>query len=115
MTADDFKYSMERALNPDTQSDTGDVYLDDIAGVDDYITGKATEVSGIKVIDPNTLELTIKAPDAVFLEKLTYPTAFVVDKNQVKTPAASIPAGRSTRTAPVRSSWASGSWASASP
>lgn len=84
VTADDFKYSMERAVNPDTQSDTGDVYLDDIAGVDEYIVGDATEVSGIKVIDPNTLELTLKAPDAVFLEKLTYPTAFVVDKNQVK-------------------------------
>jgi oligopeptide transport system substrate-binding protein len=84
VTADDFKYSMERAVNPDTQSDTGDVYLDDLAGVDEYITGNATEVSGIKVVDPNTLELTLKAPDAVFLEKLTYPTAFVVDKNQVK-------------------------------
>ena len=85
VTADDFKYSMERAVNPDTQSDTGDVYLGDLAGVDEYITGDATEVSGIKAVDPNTLELTLKAPDAVFLEKLTYPTAFVVDKNQVKT------------------------------
>jgi ABC-type transport system substrate-binding protein len=84
VTADDFKYSMERAINPDTQSDTADVYLDDIAGIDEYIVGDATEVSGIKVVDANTLELTIKAPDAVFLQKLTYPTAFVVDKNQVK-------------------------------
>lgn len=85
VTADDFKYSMERAVNPDTQSDTGDVYLGDLAGVDQYITGDATEVTGIKAVDPNTLELTLKAPDAVFLEKLTYPTAFVVDKKQVKT------------------------------
>ncbi|MEO8457432.1 MAG: peptide ABC transporter substrate-binding protein [Chloroflexota bacterium] len=84
VTADDFKYSMERAINPDTQSTVGDVYLDDIAGVDDYITGKATSVSGIKVIDPNTLELTLNTPDAVFIDKMTYPTAFVVDKNQVK-------------------------------
>jgi oligopeptide transport system substrate-binding protein len=84
VTADDFKYSMERSVNPDTQSTVGDVYLDDIQGVDEYITGDATEVSGIKAADANTLEITLKEPDAVFLEKLTYPTAFVVDKNQVK-------------------------------
>ena len=84
VTADDFKYSMERSLNPDTQSTVGDVYLDDLAGADDFIAGRADSVSGIKVLDPDTLELTIKAPDPVFLDKLTYPTSFVVDKNQVK-------------------------------
>ncbi len=84
VTADDFKYSMERALNPDVQSTVGDVYLGDLAGADDFITGKADSVSGIKVIDPDTLELDITAPDANFLDKLTYPTSFVVDKNEVK-------------------------------
>ncbi|MEK7247798.1 MAG: peptide ABC transporter substrate-binding protein [Chloroflexota bacterium] len=84
VTAGDFKFSMERALNPDTQSSVADVYLDDLVGVDEYIDGSAQEVSGIKVIDPDTLELTIKAADPVFLPKLSYPTAFVVDKNQVE-------------------------------
>lgn len=84
VTADDFKFSMERALSPDTQSSVADVYLDDLVGVDQYIKGSAQEVSGIKVIDPDTLELTIKAADPVFLPKLTYPTAFVVDKNQAE-------------------------------
>ncbi len=85
VTADDFKYSMERALNPATQSTVGDVYLDDLAGAKDFIAGKADSVSGIKVIDPDTLELDLTAPDANFLDKLTYPTSFAVDKNQVKT------------------------------
>lgn len=84
VTADDFKFSMERALHPDTQSLVADVYLDDIVGAAEYAKGDAQDVSGIKVIDPDTLELTIKAPDPVFLPKLTYPTAFVVDKNQTE-------------------------------
>ena len=84
VTADDFKFSMERALNPDTLSTVGEVYLDDIAGADDFIRGRADEVSGIKVIDDNTLEITIDEPNSVFIEKLTYPTAYVVDQREVQ-------------------------------
>ena len=83
VVADDFKFSMERALNPDTQSTVGEVYLDDIAGVDEFITGAAEEVSGVKVINDDTLEITIKEPIVYFLDKLTYPTAYVVDRREV--------------------------------
>jgi ABC-type transport system substrate-binding protein len=83
VTAGDFKFSMERALNPDTLSTVGEVYLDDIAGATEFIRGTADEVSGIKVGDDNTLEITIKEPNSVFLEKLTYPTAYVVDQREV--------------------------------
>ncbi|HEX5912330.1 MAG TPA: peptide ABC transporter substrate-binding protein, partial [Rubrobacter sp.] len=83
VTAEDFKFSMERALNPDTQSTVGEVYLDDIVGSDEYITGNAEEVTGIRVVNPDTLEITIKEPSAVFLEKLTYPTGYVVDQREV--------------------------------
>jgi|FLYL01.1.fsa_nt_gi oligopeptide transport system substrate-binding protein len=83
VTAADFKFSMERALNPATQSTVGEVYLSDIVGADEFIDGRADEVSGIRVIDDNTLEITIKQPSAVFLDKLTYPTAYVVDQREV--------------------------------
>jgi oligopeptide transport system substrate-binding protein len=83
VVADDFKFSMERALNPDTQSTVGEVYLDDIVGMDEFVAGQADEVSGIKVIDDNTLEITIKEPIVYFLDKLTYPTAYVVDRREV--------------------------------
>ncbi len=83
VTADDFKFSMERALNPSTQSTVAEVYLDDIVGVDDFINGDAEEVTGIKVVNPDTLELTINEPSEVFIEKLTYPTAYVVDSREV--------------------------------
>ncbi len=83
VTADDFKFSMERALNPDTLSSVGDVYLDDIVGALEYNNDQADEVTGIKALNPDTLELTIKEPSEVFLQKLTYPTAYVVDQQEV--------------------------------
>ena len=76
----DFKYSWERACNPNTGSQTAATYLGDIVGAKDMLAGKAKEISGIKIIDDYTLEVTIDAPKAYFLCKLTYPTAFVVDK-----------------------------------
>lgn len=83
VTASDFKYSMERAADPATGSTTADTYLGDIVGAKDMVRGKAKEISGIKVVDPTTLQITIDAPKTYFLAKLTYPTAFVVDKSQI--------------------------------
>jgi len=83
VVAADFKFSMERALNPNTQSTVAEVYLNDIVGVDDFIAGRAQEVSGVKVINDDTLEITIKDPIVYFLDKLTYPTAYVVDRREV--------------------------------
>jgi oligopeptide transport system substrate-binding protein len=84
VTAQDFKYSMERAANPETDSPTADTYLGDIVGAKDMIRGRAKEIVGIRVIDDFTLEITIDAPKPYFLAKLTYPTAFVVDKDQIE-------------------------------
>ncbi len=81
--AQDFKYSMERAANPDTASTTADYYLGDIVGVKDMIRSKAKDISGIKVVDDTTLQITIDAPKPYFLAKLTYPTAYVVEKAQI--------------------------------
>jgi oligopeptide transport system substrate-binding protein len=83
VTAEDFKWSIERAANPETDSPTADTYLGDIVGAKDMIRGRIKEISGLKVIDSNTLEITIDAPKPYFLAKLTYPTAFVLDKDQI--------------------------------
>ncbi len=84
VTAGDFKYSWERACNPETGSQTAATYLGDIVGARDMLSGKASEISGIRVLDDYTLEVTIDAPKAYFLCKLTYPTAFVVDEDDVE-------------------------------
>src|SRR3990172_2702933 len=83
VTADDFKFSMERSLDPQTLSPVGTVYLDDIVGAKQFAAGDADEVTGIKVVDEFTLEITIDEPKGYFLAKLTYPTAYVVDQREV--------------------------------
>ncbi len=81
--AADLKYSWERALNPITRSQTAGTYLADIVGAADILSGKATELSGVRVIDDYTLEVKIDAPKAYFLEKMASPPAFVVNKANV--------------------------------
>jgi oligopeptide transport system substrate-binding protein len=83
LTAADFKYSWERALDPATGSLTAGTYLNDIVGAGDMLAGNAASLSGARVIDDHTLEVSIDAPKAFFLDKMAYPTAFVVNKKNV--------------------------------
>lgn len=84
VTAADFKWSIERAANPKTLSTTVDTYLGDIVGVREKLRGTSKEVTGVKVINDQTLEITIDAPKIYFISKLTYPTAFVLDRANVE-------------------------------
>jgi len=82
--AADFKYSWERACNPDTGSQTAATYLGDIVGVREVLAGESETISGVRAVDDYTLQVTIDAPKSYFLSKLTYPTAFVVDRASVE-------------------------------
>ena len=85
VTANDFKYSLDRTAKlGQTTSATAEAYLGDIVGAKDVTRGRAESITGVKVIDARTLEITIDKPKAYFLAKLTYPTAFVVDQQQVE-------------------------------
>lgn len=84
ITASDVKFSLERTLDPATHSPVASTYLGDIVGAQDRLQGRANDVSGIVVIDPRTIQITIDAPKSFFLSKLTYPTAFVVDRANVE-------------------------------
>ena len=86
VTAQDFKWSIERSANPDTGSYNADVYLGDIIGVKEVIdsNGGIQEVEGVKAIDDKTLEITIDSPKTYFLAKLTYPTAFVLSQKYLE-------------------------------
>lgn len=83
VTAADIKYSWERAAAPATGSQVAGTYLGDISGVTDVIAGKTKDIAGVEVLDDYTLRVTINEPRSYFLAKLTYPTAFVVDKTNV--------------------------------
>jgi ABC-type transport system substrate-binding protein len=84
LRADDFKWSFERVCDPATGSHTADTYMGDIVGCRDKLEGKADEVEGVVVVDDLTLELTIDEPKGFFLPKMTYPTAYVLDKDNVE-------------------------------
>ena len=77
------KFSLERAADPATQSLVSEFFLGDIIGVKEKLRGEADEVSGVRVIDQFTIEITIEREITSFLFKLTYPTGYVVDEAQV--------------------------------
>jgi len=84
VTADDFKYSIERAADPTNASPTVLAYLGNVVGVRERFANKAASVSGVKVIDENTVQIDLVEPSDFFLSELTYPVAFVVDKKTIE-------------------------------
>jgi len=83
MTAADVKYSIERAVDPATQSPGGG-YFGMIAGYDDMTAGKAKNLSGIATPDAKTVVFTLTRPDATFLHLMAINFAYVVPKEEVE-------------------------------
>ncbi len=83
LTADDVKYSIERVVNPKTQS-PGAGFFGSIVGFEDASAGKAEHMSGITVVDPYTIKFELSRPDATFLHVLALNFAHVVPKEEVE-------------------------------
>lgn len=83
VTAQDVAFSLERAADPDTGSRTASTYLGDIVGVNAKLEGEARSISGLRILDDSTVEITIDGPKSYFLAKMTYTTAAVVDAENV--------------------------------
>jgi oligopeptide transport system substrate-binding protein len=114
LTAKDFAYSIDRALDPrlcekfdsDTYgpnaTDTCDstlafAYIGNIVGagakqgatgnnVPSLISNGNDPNKGLNVIDPLTLQIRLDTPVSFFLEALTYPTALVLEQSFVENP-----------------------------
>ena len=84
VTAEDVRWSLERATDPLTEAPNVDQYLGDIVGVDAKLQGNALEISGVRVINEHTVEITIDESKSFFLAKMTYPTAFVLDQENIE-------------------------------
>lgn len=82
-TASDVVYSWERACDPDIDSPKAAIFLTDIVGAREKIDGQADSISGLRIIDDYTLEVTIDAPKTYFLWKLTQPVTYIVDEDNV--------------------------------
>ena len=83
-TASDVLYSMRRCLDPKLGSSVALNYLGDIKGAKELNSGKTTELSGVKVVNPQTVAITITKPKAYWIDTLTYPTAYVVSPAEAK-------------------------------
>ncbi len=80
VTAADVAFSLRRALDPKLASPVAKQYLGDIVGALDVYNGKATQLTGVKVQDAQTVAITLTQPKAYWLATLTYSTGWVVCK-----------------------------------
>ncbi|AVX03642.1 periplasmic dipeptide transport protein [Maritalea myrionectae] len=80
--ASDVKYTLDRVVNPTTQS-PGAGFFGAIDGFDAASSGDADGLSGVKVLDDQTVEITLSRPDATFLHVMALNFAHVVPKEAV--------------------------------
>ncbi len=88
ITANDVQYSLDRATDPAIAEQAGGAipaltFLTDVAGVSERAAGKTDHISGVKVINDQTLTITLTHPVADFLVKLASTPASVVDRTDV--------------------------------
>lgn len=85
VTAQDFIFSWERALNRNLPPIGGSAasYLDDIVGAKEYNAGEADSVTGLEAVDDSTLVVTIDEAKSYFISKLSHPSAYVVLESNV--------------------------------
>ncbi len=83
VVAGDFKYAWERiALG--SNASTISYHLAPVKGFDEMQAGTATELSGVKAIDDNTLEVTLQYPFADFEYVVGHPALAPVPKEEVE-------------------------------
>jgi peptide/nickel transport system substrate-binding protein/oligopeptide transport system substrate-binding protein len=82
-TADDFKYAWERICNPVNESEVS-YHLAVVKGYDEMQDGSATELSGVKVIDDYTLEVTLNYGFGDFEYVVGHPALAPVPKEAVE-------------------------------
>ncbi|HEY1353521.1 MAG TPA: peptide ABC transporter substrate-binding protein [Ktedonobacteraceae bacterium] len=88
LTANDVAYSVDRALSPTLYSATyaPGLYLGLLKDAAKRGSGKVATLIGdsLKVVDDNTIQFILTQKAAYFLESLTYPTAWIVEKSLVE-------------------------------
>jgi oligopeptide transport system substrate-binding protein len=85
LTSADVAYSIDRALQPKTQSPVAPIYLSLIKDANQLISGKISTLINDSILtpDPNTVVIVTSQPAPYFLSMLTYPCSYVVEKSLV--------------------------------
>jgi len=77
LTAEDVRWSLEHMLHPETGS-PGVTFFELIEGLEAFREGEASHVSGIRVLDPRTVEIRLQRPDQTFLFAMAMTFAYPV-------------------------------------
>ena len=80
LTADDIKFSWERALR--TGAPNGHLFMN-IAGAQEVLNGTTRALSGVNADDPLILQIRLQKPQANFLSSLTATGAFALQRTQL--------------------------------
>lgn len=86
VTAHDFVYSLQRLTDPATASPYGSYLVDaKVANAFEIQEGKAKpDTLGVKAIDDKTLEITLTEPVPYFVDLLTLPVTYAVNKKAIE-------------------------------
>ncbi len=83
ITADDFKYSWERLLDPTLKS-WGASYLSNVVGYSDVRKQKTKTLEGVEVVNGTTVKVTLSQPDFTILNAMSLPITAPVPQEEVE-------------------------------
>jgi ABC-type transport system substrate-binding protein len=83
VTADDVVYSLNRVVNPKTQSPAQGFYKS-IEGFDEFSAGKGDSLSGVTKVDDYTVKIRLSEPDATMLHVLALNFSSVIPQEAVE-------------------------------
>jgi peptide/nickel transport system substrate-binding protein len=83
LTANDFKFTWERASSPELASWVQG-FLGSVEGHAEFVAGEADEIPGIAVVDDLTIELTLSQPDVTIPGVLAIPPFYALPAEEVQ-------------------------------
>jgi len=85
ITAEDFRWSYWRGLNPKMANEYAYMMFP-LKNAEDYLAGKVTDFAdvGVKVLDPHTLQLELHSPTPYFLQILDHHSYFPVPRHVIE-------------------------------
>ena len=83
VTAEDFKWTFERACSPE-QASWVQGFLSSVDGHAAFVAGEATEITGITAPDDRTVVVQLTAPDVRLLSILGIPPFYVLPREEVE-------------------------------
>ncbi len=83
VTAQTYVYTLTRSLLPEVQSSSASFFEGIIVGANNIIRGKTKILSGVKALDTLTLQITLQHSAPYFLQMLTNPLFFPLNKQVI--------------------------------